>query len=605
MNVLKRQEITKRRRDEMKIPFKGEPAKKFTTSTLDDESSCCSSGSYRSQISYTYPGWERHAKMIDKTQLPSPSVAAALNKKKQEKTRERKELGQKMMKGMRRIQQVHDGNKYNPTITRLLNAELDYPGWNKEIQHALDHYLRFDDKAGSELVSNIMKKQYLHKKKHDRADLMLRQNSIISDSSIASSPSNFRFSYPGWKQHQQLIDDMIENSSNSLNLITDESNVEKARLMRKGMIRLQHCYDGRTKHRHMMKLFGNCDSFSYLTWKKDKNEVFIYFLKYEDDEAEEFYQVMKMKQRLHEGSRPHWILVSLDQTKFTYPDWKRDAKEVELALTSAYKANLGENRVVTAERILRGMERFEKIYKGEETNEEIKRLMSCKYTYDTFEADRREAMDYYLRFQDDFGLDVQMQMKEKQKLQNKLEHIQIGKTHSVCFADELTYDHGSKEDTIKTNESPRDVMRRLESRWKTSDMKLSSGEKVPTPRFHSKPNESPRDVLRKLEQRYAKVRRNSRRYRENPDSSITSDLESTGSSTSHDYTFSKITSLHKCKGKCDSDSCSDQCYVCSEYNSISGSSKHSDQCFCQQLHDIEDKSKRLLNSVSEGFLISI
>jgi len=491
------------------------------------------------------------------------------------------EDAQKIMTGMKRFQDVYDGKTQHETIRKLQLAQFTYPQYERDVQEALEWYLRMEDKLAKEVVLNIVNKQRMHNGESSDGSRIL---ALLNRSGSSSKEG---FCYKGWEKHKQIIEDTLANKYNELDFSFSDNRVEIARDYYKGMMRLQRIHDGKARHLGIERLNANIDSFKYPRWEKDREEAFIMYLKFDDDEAKELYDVMKLKQDMRDGKRSHWLLMKLDAQRFTYPDWSNHAKSVERSLTNVFKVHLGEDRSATAEKLFRGMLRLQQVFTGQRLHKEIEHLHKSKFTYAGFEKDRTESVEQFLRFQDEYAVDLLNMMLQKQQMH-------AGKV-SADIQDIISVFDDVKMDP---KQNVPDVEKKSESNHEPYEAAASTG-RLSGDVSDPLSTESPRDVMRRLEGKFSGAPYRHETSHSGEEESLL-DYTDPAEKRSKRYLFSTAKGFKVGgSGFCTPDQCSDLCYLCTERNTnISGSERH--ECLCAQLSQFDEKSSQLLDEISQG-----
>lgn len=407
-------------------------------------------------IRFTYLHWEQHAQKVEQT-LTSTAFATISHTPK--------EAAQMMLKGMERFQHIHDGTLKHSTIQKLQVAEFTYPQWRRDVQEALECYLRMEDSLAKAIVADIVKKQKMHNGHSP--------HNVIALLDLASRDSSKQFfTYDGWEKHIQVIRDTLANKYNQVELSFGPSRDEVAEDMFNGMKRFQAVHTKQKHHNSIKLLLQNTVSFTYPNWVKDKHEAMMDFLKFEDQEAEELLDVMNLKQDMFKGNRSNNVLVELDSSSFSYDGWQNHADAVEMSLTSTFKSNFGETRKTTAKKLLKGMHRIQLVFKKKQRHRGISRLYgNNNFSYPRWEKDRIEAMHYYLRFEDEYAKEAINLMIKKQKIHDgdRSEDILVAldkmrldfdasvTSENIMDSDSEEYHHGDNEESPSSN-SPRDVI---------------------------------------------------------------------------------------------------------------------------------------------------
>ena len=527
-----------------------------------------------SHSSFTYPQWEQHAMLANRALTNTSGLKMWIGGGKRSSHRNREDA-QKIMTGMKRFQDVYDGKTQHETIQKLQLAQFTYKQHQRDVQEALEWYLQMEDIIAREVVLNIVNKQRIHN--GERSD----GSRILALLNRSDSSSKEGFCYKGWGKHKQMIEDTLANKYNEMDFSFSDNRVEVARDYYKGMIRLQRIHDRKSRHIGIERLNANSDSFKYPRWEKYREEAIIMYLKFDDEEAKELYDVMKLKQDIHDGKRSHWLLRKLDAQRFSYPGWSNHTKSVERALTNVFKVHLGEDRSATAGQLCRGMLRLQQVFTGKTRHKDIEHLHKSKFTYAGFEKDRIESVEQFLRFQDEYAVDLLNMMLQKQQIhagkvsadiQEIISVFYDGNTatkKSVPYIDKKSaarHDHSSGDvSNLPSTDSPRDVMRRWEGKWSGAPYRHETS--------NSGEEESLLDYTDPAEER-------SKRYL----SSTAKGFKVGGS------------------GLCTPHECSDKCYICTEYrkahNNGNGSERH--ECLCAQLNHFHENSSRLLDEISQG-----
>lgn len=556
--------------------------------------------------SFTYPGWGEHAKKVEQTLTNAASASMSHTSK---------QAAQQMFKGMERFQQIHDGTLEHATIRKLQIAKFTYPRYQRDAQEATECYLRMEDTLAKGIVANIVKKQKLY-----NGD---RPNSILALFGPASSskgqPSKiFTYTYPMWRKHVKMIKDTLANTYNDLELSFGPSREEVAQKMFNGMKRLQRVYDKKAQHHHIMLLYTQEEMFTYPNWARDKEEAMILFLKFEDREAKEFCQMMKLKQGIYEGDRSHSVLVELDSSSFKYVGWQDHAKAVEMALTSLFKINLGEDRNTTAKKLLKGMRRLNLVLSGKHNHRGISELCKRSYSYPRWERDLEEAANHYLRFQDTYANDVFDVMKNKQ-----LMHDGDRSEDVIVALDNMKSANTSNSENQESfsSDSPRDVMRiigidqvkkittaaesarktrrRIESQRgvkikKTDELsKNKSDQRRGNLLTGDSDHSSARESMRMIEDRHGRNLKT--KTKNNYNTKLGKRTETnTGKSLER---YSKKTEEFRVDnpGLCTSAECSQECRICIAYKMNTGDVEG---CLCEQISQFDQRSAKLLKRVS-------
>lgn len=524
-------------------------------------------------ISFTYPQWEQHAMLANRALTSTSGLKMWLGGGNRSSHRNNEDA-EKIMTGMKRFQDVYDGKTQHETIRKLqLAQEFTYPQHQRDIQEALEWYLRMEDKLAKEVVLNIVNKQRIHN--GERSD----GSRILALLNRSGSSSKEGFCYKGWERHKHLIEDTLANKYNEIDFSFSDNRVDIARDYYKGMIRLQRIHDRKARHIGIERLNENSDSLNYPRWEKDREEAIIMYLKFDDDEAKELYDVMKLKQDMHDGKRSHWLLRKLDAQRFTYPGWSNHAKSVERALTNVFKVHLGEDRSATAEKLFRGMLRLQQVFTGQKRHKEIEHLHKSKFTYTGFEKDRTESVEQFLRFEDEYAVDLLNMMLQKQQ-------IHAGKV-SADIKDIISVFYDVKMDTKK---SVLDVVKKSTAR----PDRLSGDVSNPLS------TDSPRDVMRRLEGKWSGAPYRHETSNSGEEESLL-DYTDPAEERSKRYLFSTAKGFKVGgSGFCTPNECSDQCYLCTEYKNAHNSGSERHECLCAQLSHFHENSSRLLDEISQG-----
>jgi|AntRauTorckE5430_2_1112549.scaffolds.fasta_scaffold05376_2 hypothetical protein len=537
-------------------------------------------------MAFTYPQWQHHAKMVKRSLTNVSIMQFSLEGKPEGKKNYPQQNyideAQKLKMGMTRLQQVHNGEVQHEIIRKLLLAQFTYPRWQRDVQESLEWYLRMQDTLAKEVVLNIVKKQRLHNGERSEYTSVL---------ALLNREGSSTFSYEGWKKHKRMIEDTLTNTSNEVDFSFSANRKDVARDLYKGMIRLQRVHDGKASHDGIDCLHTNNNSFTYPRWKIYREEILILFLKFEDDEAKELYGVMQLKQDMHDGKRSHWLLTNLDAQSFTYGGWARHARSLEMALTGVFKVHLGQDRVVTAEKLLQGMRRLQKVFTGKTRHKEIEHLQKTRFTYTDYGKDKKEIMEYYFRFQDEYARSLQTMMLQKQRIHDGEVTDEI--REFLAAFDNVNIESGQEVMTIAEQKK---LNKKLDKA--TLHQSRSTGD------FSEDSSESPRSVMRRLEsKRLGSLA--------SPVSNIShsSELDSLLDFEAPENKRLSMTLFSTAKGFkidgsgfCKPNECSDQCYICTESRKNSGCSTEDYICLCARISEFDEKSSLLLDELSQGMM---
>ncbi len=553
---------------------------------------------------FTYPGWGEHVKKVE---------LAFLNTTASSLSQTTAEEAQKMIKGMERFQLIHDGKLNHPTIQKLRKAKFTYPRCERDVKEAMDCFLRMEDTLAKNIIKVIVRKQRLHIASNENGI-----ESIFFPSTSQEQKWLKYFTYPTWEKHIKIIKDTLANTYNEVELSFGPSREENAAKMFNGMKRLQRVYSRAEQHDDIMLLFQPERKFTYINFARDKEEALIFFLKLRDEEGKELYQVMNLKQDMHEGDRSHRMLLNLDSSSFHYVGWQDHVKEVEMALTSTFKTNLNENREVSAKKLLEGMQRLNSVHVGELRHHGINEFFktSDSFTYPRWERDWHEVALLYLRFHDTYAKESFLIMKKKQRIQNgdrsddvlvvldKLSAVSsLDNDFDTLSSNSLT-SHSPRDVTqivcmegmIKKNqkaESARIARRKIEGQLhyiigRKNEGTDSNGEGSKSSDGGNSKASSARESMRRIESQHGKRLKGKLKNNRFGNSLEFDEARELGHHEIEPYDFQDMRT-------CTSAECSKECIICITYKMNSGDK---DGCLCAQISQFDQKSASLLVKLS-------
>ena len=284
---------------------------------------------------FSYNEWKQHADIIEETLShsyefdvlePVPS-----------------EVAHNIFNGMKRLQRVYDRHIHHNSIMHLLHdahEEFNYPDCKKDIEKAINHFLRFEDRDGEKVREKMGERQRMYKgdRPNDNSegtsisgnlklneDSGLKKTRLVTQSTSAlkkkkriSSKNPYHdtmillrkaisehvFSYNEWKQHADIIEETLSHSYEFDVLEPVPSEV--AHNIFNGMKRLQRVYDRHIHHNSIMHLLHDAhEEFNYPDCKKDIEKAINHFLRFEDRDGEKVREKMGERQRMYKGDRPN------------------------------------------------------------------------------------------------------------------------------------------------------------------------------------------------------------------------------------------------------------------------------------------------------------
>lgn len=218
---------------------------------------------------------------------------------------------QRILKEMKRKQQVFEEEGFPPGITLLHSEVFSYPSFSSDKEAALDMYDRGDEEGFEQMLVRIQSKQTLHDGCRDHPLL------VELDSE--------EFSYPGWREDQILVEDTLMHSVNAF------AEYDGERLL-KGMKNKQRLFTGKNLHPGIVALRSR--TFTYKGFKRDKLDAIREYRAGYDGAFEERLVRIKEKQKQHDdNSSESAALVSPTSSTSSSPSGKKvsfsdDAKTV-------------------------------------------------------------------------------------------------------------------------------------------------------------------------------------------------------------------------------------------------------------------------------------
>lgn len=310
-----------------------------------------------------------------------------------------------------------------PTCTMsTLKISLTYPGYEDDKALAEKIYAEYPNRERFEQKVAAMKhKQRLFEGDRSHPDVQLLDNTT--------------FTYKGWEADKDEAERRLTGDCTVLQLGS-----YKSLLLR--MKKTEALYSNRGSIDCLQEL--DSIDFSYPGWQIDKTNAEKIFTDYPTTHRfQEKVTTMKNKQRLYNGDRSHPVIVALDETIFTYPEWEEDRKEAE-------KRHCGDCTLfqlgVSCNFLYDKMVKKQRMHENREHVAVLKELDSIDFSYPGWEKDKQVAEQYFAEFSTtDRFYDKVTAMKNKQRLYNgDQSHPEIAALDSIQF----TYE-GWEEDKVE------------------------------------------------------------------------------------------------------------------------------------------------------------
>jgi len=133
-------------------------------------------------------------------------------------------------------------------------------------------------------------------------------------------------------------------------------------------------------------------------------------------------KTMRRKQKLHQGNRSHPDLVKLDQLKCTYPDWQKDKAAVERAYTD-YPILLSQS----VEKLIKK----QKLHEGNTSHPDLVKLNRIKCTYPGWQKDKTEAEVFFTDNPSAFPQSMEKMRKKQRVHEGHRSHPDLVKLDSL------------------------------------------------------------------------------------------------------------------------------------------------------------------------------
>lgn len=157
-------------------------------------------------------------------------------------------------------------------------------------------------------------------------------------------------------------------------------------------------------------------TFSYPGWQADRAIAERLYVEYTSPMFyHEKLQVMKNKQRLHEGDRTHEDIVQLEQVQFSYPGWQEDKIKAE-------DRHVGDCPTIDlaglpVKSIIQMMKRKQALHNDRGTIQCLRELDKLKLTYPDWQEDQKVAEKYFIEYEPTSVFRKKIDaMKNKQRL---------------------------------------------------------------------------------------------------------------------------------------------------------------------------------------------
>lgn len=225
------------------------------------------------------------------------------------------------------------------------------------------------------------------------------------------------------------------------------------------------------------------------------------------------------------------------------------------------------------------MLRLQQVFSGKKRHKEIEHLHKSKFTYAGFEKDRTESVEQFLRYQDEYAVDLLNMMLQKQQ-------IHAGKV-SADIQEIISVFYDGKMDTKKS-------VPYIETKSAARPDRSSGDVSDPSS------TDSPRDVMRRLEGKWSGAPYRHETSNSGEEESLL-DYTDPAEERSKRYLFSTAKGFKVGgSGFCTPKECSDKCYLCTEYRNAHNNGSERHECLCAQLNHFHENSSRLLDEISQG-----
>ncbi len=198
------------------------------------------------------------------------------------------------------------GDRSHPNLKLIdkLKDKLTYDGHEKDLREMEEYH--FLNESGN---FDLILRQVTETEKMSKGDRS-HPNLILLDELVK------KVTYDGWRKDFR----MAEKEHLRYGALYFDHAVNK-------IARKQKLHDGDRSDAELQLL----DSLhlTYPGCKKDRNEVFDYYLQGYDGLLDTYRFCLTEKQRMHEGDRSHPRLVALDSLQLSYPGWEEDIKSYE------------------------------------------------------------------------------------------------------------------------------------------------------------------------------------------------------------------------------------------------------------------------------------
>lgn len=136
---------------------------------------------------FNYKGWEEHAKAAEMA-LTDP-FKINLNE-------DRTTTAKRLLQGMRRLNSVLSGESHHQGISELYKTAFSYPKWERDLEEATNHYVRFQDTFAKEVYDVMLKKQQIHDGDRSEDIIVTLDNMKSTHSTLTSFQGSVSSSSP-------------------------------------------------------------------------------------------------------------------------------------------------------------------------------------------------------------------------------------------------------------------------------------------------------------------------------------------------------------------------------------------------------------------------
>lgn len=351
--------------------------------------------------SFTYPNWREDAKRCEEAVFTLHSS-----------------LAKRYLQGMKNKQLLYEGRCTEPFMVRLNSGRLNYDGFDKDKEFVLSRFGKGIEIGGYMEMIELKQRVLKH---GDRSH------------PIVQKIDNAKFDYYGWqKDLEEVKSDLFGPLDHFKSCRIYHAEYRLHHMVKKQKIQKDRLNDPVFKFLHSGKM-------TYPNFNQDRRDVINIYRK-SGRSVDELIDCMKIRQKIHDGGS-HPILNELDSLYFSYENCEKDVKTIKEKIvkgpiTEPFKGSI----IYEANRFLKGMKIKQRIHEGKD--DLMRFIDSGLFTYDGFENDKKNLMDWYTK---GYSHDGKLQsIIEKQKNHNgQRSHPILAALDKVLNVEESSNDNSS------------------------------------------------------------------------------------------------------------------------------------------------------------------